>query len=1020
MLPFYFKRKQGKAPNVYLRSALRQPVRTGMLLCLIGAVCFAFTSHAAQALYIWRETKRVEDGYHAVGYLQALEDPTADASEAADALEQSAFVQLVDRRRQASGVLQGEYNVDWSSRGTNDCEHGDVFVCGTFQGMRPAGWGGQELYFAVDTVLAGYPEYVEAGDVITLATSRTDSTLAAGAADALEQLVRGERYLVRGRYDQNDPSCKVATNMGMGSRDFSVSAFVLVPLDGAELWSCPLAKGEPVDLSRPEMQDTARELEHIDSNQRAMVLAAMQDVSLNAVTQEGASAYYLEEGRWPDGADDAAGARVCAVHKGFASARGLEVGDVITMSLRDVPAGYLYGDAAQDPEAQRRTDAAAYEIVGIYNDYTASQSAYAWNVVFVPDSALPASFGTAQTALQGGACSFVLTSPAQEQAFRDEMDGTLAEQGFQAVLLETNWDNFYSTESALRSSALRNVLLYTAALLGTLGLAVFLYLYFRKKDTAIARAMGLPQRQCARQLAVPLLLVGMAGAAIGCAAGWRQAQSQAAETLQVLEEFGGDTAMQALSPLWLAVLCGGVWCVLGAAALGAAAYASGRPVLVLLHGSQSKRGGQSRNAPHPAPQAAAARGPMGKSLFWSFVWRQIFRARLRSTLTALLAAVFLVSLSGIRLSILANQSRLGRLSETTVVTLELVQANTNAPPYGLGGGIIRQATVDALLDTGFIEKSVLEGAAMASVLPYDEPWTEGRQVSVQGELTSAVLCSFDDAEAFFAETGRNVSITYADGWDESLFAADWSAETGDTLFPLVLPRTLLEELGVAEGGTLGVVCKGSFRLCRIAGVYDGSVAGAGRFGSAILLPNSALRKMTGEDMLYSRAGFTIAPARNVELDAFRASLDALLREQPSGIFQLAAVLEDSELRQAVEPVRANIAFMEKLYPAILALSLLCGAGASALLLLLSSREAAILRVLGTTRRRSLGMLCSVCLLPCLVGIAAGLLLGLLAQPGQWATLLCAALYGAASAAGAVLSGAAVLRRDPLELLQSRE
>lgn len=1019
MLQFFHpKGKRSRAPNVYLRSTLRQPVRTGLLLCLIGAICFAFASHAAQALYIWRETSRLERSYHAVGYLKALEDPAADASAAADALEQSGFVQLVDRRRQASGVLQGEYNVDWSSLGTNGCEHGDIFVCGTFQGMRAAGGGVYELYFAVDTVLAGYPEYVQAGSVITLATSRTDSALAAEAAAALEQLVRGERYLVRGRYDQNDPSCKVAANMGMGSRGFSVSAFVFVPLDGAGLWSWPLAEGQAVDLSLPEMQDTAREIAHIDSNQRALVLASMQDVSLNAITQEGASAYYLEAGRWPDGADHAAGARVCAVHKGFASARGLAVGDTITMSLRDVPAGYLYGAAAQDPEAQRQTDAEVYEIVGIYNDYTASQSAYAWNVVFVPDSALPASFGAKQTALLGGSCSFVLTSPAQAQAFREEMDGPLAALGFQAVLLENNWDNFYSTERSLRSAAVRNVLLYAAALLGTLGLAVFLYLFFRKKDAAIARALGLPRGQCARQLAVPLLLVGLTGAAIGCAAGWQQALGQAAETLRVLEEFGGSTALQALSPLWLAALCAGVWLVLGAAALGAAAYASGRPVLVLLQGGQVKRRRRSRKGPRPLPQAAP--GSMGRSLFWGFVWRQITRARLRSALTALLAAVFLASLSGIRLSLLANQRRLAQLSETTVVTLELAQANTDATPYGLGGGIIRQATVDALLDTGFIEKSVLEGATTASVLPYDEPWSEGQRVSIRSALTSAVLCSFDDTEAFFAETGQNVSITYADGWDESLFAADWAAQAEDALFPLILPNTLLERLGVAEGDTLGVVCKGAFRLCRIAGVYEGSVAGAGRFGSVILLPNSALRKMAGEDMLYGRAEFTLDPARNAEIDTFRASLEALLQDQPSSIFQLAAVLEDGELRQTVEPVRANIEFMEKLYPAVLALSLLCGAGASALLLLLSAREAAILRVLGTTRRRSLGMLCSVCLLPCLAGIAAGLLLGLLAQPGQWAALLCAALYGAAAAAGAVVSGAAVLRRDPLALLQSKE
>lgn len=588
MLRSHSRAKRGRAPNVYLYSVLRQPVRTALLLCMLGFVCFAFASRVAEALYIWRETGAVERSYHAIGYLQPLAEQDADASAAADALEHSGFVQLVDRRKQASGVLQGEYNVDWSSIGTEQCEHGDVFVSGRFQGVRPAAWGGYEFYFAVDSVLAGYPEYVQAGDIITLASSRTDGAQAADAAQALEQMVRGGRYLVRGRYDRNDPSCTVKANLGLGSKYFSVDAFVFVPLDGEGLWSWPLAEGEEADLSLPALQAAAQEMERIDRNQRAVVLSAIQDVSLNAAVQEGASAYYLAEGRWPDGADNAAGTRVCAVHEGFASARGLSVGDSITMALRDAPDGYLYGDAARQSEAQRLTQAESYEIVGIYNDHIGSASAFGWNFVFVPQAVLPASFGAGRS-LHGNACSFVLTSPARQQAFQEEMGPQLAELEFQAVLLETNWDTFYSTAHSMRRAALWNTLLYAAALLGTLALAMFLYLYSHKKEIAVARALGLPPERCVRQLVLPLLLLGLVGTTAGCAAGWQDAQRHATETLRVLEEFGGSATVQALPLWWFAGLCAGVWLLLLAGAAGAARAAAGRSVLTLLQGGISDR-----------------------------------------------------------------------------------------------------------------------------------------------------------------------------------------------------------------------------------------------------------------------------------------------------------------------------------------------------------------------------------------------------------------------------------------------
>lgn len=50
-----------------------------------------------------------------------------------------------------------------------------------------------------------------------------------------------------------------------------------------------------------------------------------------------------------------------------------------------------------------------------------------------------------------------------------------------------------------------------------------------------------------------------------------------------------------------------------------------------------------------------------------FVRRQVTRAKWKSALTALLAVAFLLSLSGIRLSVLVNQRKLSRLAMRTAI-----------------------------------------------------------------------------------------------------------------------------------------------------------------------------------------------------------------------------------------------------------------------------------------------------------------------------------------------------------------
>ena len=131
----------------------------------------------------------------------------------------------------------------------------------------------------------------------------------------------------------------------------------------------------------------------------------------------------------------------------------------------------------------------------------------------------------------------------------------------------------------------------------------------------------------------------------------------------------------------------------------------------------------------------------------------------------------------------------------------------------------------------------------------------------------------------------------------------------------------------------------------------------------------------------------------------------------------------------VEPIEASIRLMQVLYPVTLILSLLSAGGLSALLTVLSSKEAAMMRIQGTTKARTILMLSLQQAFPCCAGSMGGLAGILLyicrTRPELLAgiapgAVLCAVLYLIAGIAGAAACSAAVIGKNPLEMLQVKE
>ena len=1023
--------------NVFFKSTLRQPVKTALLTLVAALITFAFVSRASEYLLIRQETDRLSAFYRAIGVVEPLGIRGQKRVDKLLAyLDQRPDVKLADQVHYDSAVMEGVYNLD----GLDGSEgyiyrfnREDAFFYGTLEYVYAGTISGAQdtripiykFYFKVDDVIASYPETVQPGDRVALINPSNSIKFSyRDLTDVYEELEIGGRYLLRGEYTYNMTD------------DVTLVFKPLTPArDG--LWYYPVAEGE-ADLSDPLLAGVAEQIRLFDDNQHSLQTIAVKDVSALAQVWEETRGLYLLSGRWPDSQDDSENRRVCVIHEHLATQRRLAVGDTLTMTLRDLrgSTGYL----CEELDMSRKIvsgEAEQYEIVGIFN------SADAWDKsrIFLPASARPASF---RYGVKSGPedVLFELTSPAAEAGFMAEAVGAAADFGLRLLMLENNWDSFQAAAKPMRRSSLFNGAVYSAVLALTLCLIVLIYGRMRRRDVAIARALGVPAGRCARDYVLPLLAAGGLGILAGGIGGWVFTMRNAGELLDALAGFGA-VEEAALSGGWLAALCGLAGVLFTALAAGSGLLLVRMPALELLQGGRPAAGRAS--APCPAegsravPEVSAvptapaavriagmpqARGGLGAAYTLRFVWRHIVRARAKSVLTAALAAAFTLGLAAIHLSISVSEERLDQLYDNTVIKLELVQDKSVFRQRGRrSDGYIGVSAVQNLRETGFMAEEYLVGDNEAVVFLQEEAWSTEKYIRDAPQARMTVR-SFDDLAEFQEKSGGGFTITYHSGWDAELFSRDWS--DAEELFPVLLPCELYDYCGMGPGRTVGILC-GGFRVCQVAGYYEGEVEG-GAISAPLLMPLSAVEAMEGNKMLYAKAVFSLDSSQNREIGRFRDELDGAMSSIRNGL-PLRALLYDEELCMAVEPLEDSIALMRLLYPVVAALSLLTAAGIAALFVMTSAKEAAILRILGTTKLRSRVMLA----LQTAVTSLAGLLLGLggaLAYAGRTrpellaglvgASVLCAMLYLLAAIAGAAASAAAVTGRNPLELLQVKE
>ena len=1066
--------------RIYLKSTLRQPLRSILLLLLIGLLSAAFTVRVVEYVLIQRETGRLGDYYRAIGTLQSANSEEYNDVAGADLIAKSKYVGLEDRRRCCSGVLQGMYNGDTHGEMSDGYEkseydvgvhNSDVFVYGKLLStpalFKIGGWATGEEHeayqfkFQVDQVEAGYPENVSEGKTVTLYWITDGKDI----SSILEELHVGDRYFLKAFYD--------ARTTNMLQWDTPSENLIVKPLNDSGLWFLPVEPGESVNLESPELDGLREELELLRENLSAMLVVGTKDMSAMPNVQQVSKTYYLAEGRWLDRNDDRNTRKVCVVHQEFANFRGLSVGDTITLTLRNLePAnlgeegcyGYILDGEKWENWRDFSTQTETFEIVGLYGmisrNYGGELTCHN-TVMYIPDSCMPEGFGADPETMVWD-YSFVLKSSQDEAAFLGENREALEELGYSVSFVENHSENFWASVTPMRQSATFSAAVFAGVLLLGLVLAAFLYLLLRRRDFAILRAMGVPNGPAARGLLGPVALLGLLGIAAGSIPAWGYAMRKTAETLATISGPEGVEVSVELSRLYLVGICACVWALLVAFVAIGAGRLSRRPALELLQGAAggrkkrkktSQKPRQLEEKPGKVSQPGKARlvenvptwqvqtdalkglprgrGP-GMGVSGRYVLRQIRRAPLKSALAMALALGFVVALGWMDLTAERSQAEADRLYETTVVEAKITQSN---PSMSVGtSNIINKSTVDAILETGLVQDVYLESRLGHScVAPFaadnvDMVYDESRMIR------SVTYYGLNQPEAYCARNG--IEITYAPGWDNGIFAEEWSPDNvHKKRLPVVLSANMFAQLGLEFGDEVYIYAEcdqtkegnggSSIGKYLVVGQYTGQ---ASMEGDPVLLGLSAL--LAAEERLalepaYSVAEFVLDPVKNRELSARREELKELVAQPNAGALDLTLVLWDEELTQVVGPLEQNVRLMSVLYPVTAALSVLIAIGVSVLLLFQSAREMAALRAMGCTRRRVTGMFSCQQGLLCLLGILLGLVaLGALrgGMEGVWKgkTLLCAGLYFLGATIGAMVTSTGLGRRKPMELLQIKE
>ena len=328
------------------------------------------------------------------------------------------------------------------------------------------------------------------------------------SAGFLESLAPGERYAVIGRYV---PVYVVPEYLGGTISDIDMSLSDPMTLD----W-CPQIyplSGLPDDyLGLPGFAPLREIIELTDTDSRTLDVVYTDD--MQAIMRFAEGSMQITDGRALTIGDSESRISACVMNSAYMHENGLEIGDRITLMLGDELFEQNQSLGAVAVVRERRPGALTeeeFEIVGAYRDVdTAAKQAeslhwaYSRNTVFVPLTFLPIEVPESHT-IKPGEFSFVIDDPRDIPAFLEEarpiIEGDL---GLTLFFSDGGWSAVESQISQAVAGAALRLAASSISAAAAVSLTAYLFIWRKRKEYAVMRALGTGRHVAGRSLYAPL------------------------------------------------------------------------------------------------------------------------------------------------------------------------------------------------------------------------------------------------------------------------------------------------------------------------------------------------------------------------------------------------------------------------------------------------------------------------------------------------------------------------------------
>jgi len=551
--------------NIFIKSMLRQPLRTGLLVLLVAIASFAFVLRTVEYIVVREQIHELSQLYRSVGFVRS-QNFWSDVSRASTIISDSPQVGLIDRRIGLEGVLHELFSADVTGMlpGLSRNNHMRVTEAIFYATV-------EEIYISTDVnqpawilvqvheVFAGHPNIITATENVVfngflhervaghphVPSIVEDARLrnlqwVRSAPASLAGLEIGSSYLLRARYYVTFFPY-VLNAIFPGERE--VNPLVLLPLNDDGLMFAPSG----FDLGGPELSHIPEEIEFINHNARTVQLISTMDMYSLPMLQPWAAArlgyldslhptiFRLREGRFLNIEDHENGNRVAVISQSLARMRNIHVGDMLTLSIPQhqqvVGVSPIYGEViVRSTPEENPAHVFELEIVGIYQDFARGLMPGA-PIIYIPTSILPdieilppepgiiPGWDSADY-LPAIWYSFTLADPRHDQAFFLEYGEILADLGLDLVIFESDAHEFWATIDPMIMIITFNAAVFFAVLILVLLLVSFLYLQLRRKEMAIQLALGFTKIKVFMRTLVAVLFFCVPAILAGGAVGW--------------------------------------------------------------------------------------------------------------------------------------------------------------------------------------------------------------------------------------------------------------------------------------------------------------------------------------------------------------------------------------------------------------------------------------------------------------------------------------------------------------------